>query len=111
MPPGATAYPGPSCRGSPDRATDTLWETRTTVLRLLLDLPIGVDIQVADFVAAVAQRLALPTEQWLSSAVTAAFLDPLVSRAWCSSPGSTAACSSPRSATCSPCPDHDSVPH
>jgi len=47
-------------------------------LRMLFELPAGVDVHLAGFAASVADRIGLPDEPWLTPAVAAVFLDPLV---------------------------------
>jgi hypothetical protein len=56
----------------------TLRDSRSRVLRLLFELPAGVDVHLAGFASTVADRIGLPEEPWLVRAVTAVFLDPLV---------------------------------
>src|SRR6266536_146886 len=62
----------------PDGAVRALRDGRTTVLHLLLDLPTGTDVPVADMAATVARRIGLPSDDWLARALAAVFLDPLV---------------------------------
>ncbi len=62
----------------PGSAVRALREGRASVLRLLFGLPAGIDVQLAGFVAAVAEHLGLANEEWLVRAVAAVFLDPLV---------------------------------
>ena len=64
--------------GGPGSAVRALREGRAGVLRLLFGLPAGIDVQLAGFVAAVAEHLGLANEEWLVRAVAAVFLDPLV---------------------------------
>jgi hypothetical protein len=63
---------------APEPHVRTLREARSRVLRLLFELPAGVDVQLAGFVSTVADRVGLPREAWLAPAVAAVFLDPLV---------------------------------
>jgi hypothetical protein len=62
----------------PEPHVRTLREARSRVLRLLFELPAGVDVQLAGFASTVADRVGLPHEAWLAPAVAAVFLDPLV---------------------------------
>ena len=62
----------------PRPAVRALRDARATVLRLLFDLPIGVEVHLPGFVATVADRVRLPDEEWLIRAIAAVFLDPLV---------------------------------
>jgi hypothetical protein len=63
---------------APERHVRTLRDARSSVLWLLFDLPAGVDLHLAGFAATVAGRVGLPEEPWLTQAITAVFLDPLV---------------------------------
>jgi len=63
---------------APERQVRTLRDARSSVLRLLFDLPAGVDLHLAGFAVTVAGRIGLPEEPWLTQAITAVFLDPLV---------------------------------
>jgi hypothetical protein len=56
----------------------TLRDARASILRLLFELPAGVDVHLAAFAATVAGRVGLPEEPWLTPAVVAVFLDPMV---------------------------------
>ena len=62
----------------PDGAARVLWAGRSTVLHLLLDLPTGTDVPVAELAGTVARRIGLPNDDWLARALAAVFLDPLV---------------------------------
>jgi hypothetical protein len=62
----------------PDPLVEALRANRTQVLRLLYDLPPGVEVRLDDLAAAVQDRLAVPGQQGLVRAVLAVFLDPLV---------------------------------
>jgi hypothetical protein len=62
----------------PEPRVRRLRDARSGVLRLLFDLPAGVDVHLAAFAATVAERVGVPDEPWLSPAVAAVFLDPLV---------------------------------
>lgn len=63
---------------APEREVRTLRDARSRVLWLLFDLPAGLDLHLAGFASTVAGRIGLPDEPWLTQAVTAVFLDPLV---------------------------------
>ena len=63
---------------APGREVRTLRDARSRVLWLLFDLPAGLDLHLAGFASTVASRIGLPDEPWLTQAVTAVFLDPLV---------------------------------
>jgi hypothetical protein len=63
---------------APEREVRTLRDARSRVLWLLFDLPAGLDLHLAGFASTVAARIGLPDEPWLTQAVTAVFLDPLV---------------------------------
>ncbi len=65
-------------RDVPEPHVRTLRDARSRVLRLLFELPAGVDVHLAGFAATVADRIGLPDEPWLTPAVAAVFLDPLV---------------------------------
>jgi hypothetical protein len=65
-------------RDAPERHVRTLRDARSSVLRLLFELPAGVDVHLAGFASTVADRLGLPHEAWVTHAVVAVFLDPLV---------------------------------
>ena len=62
----------------PEPHVRTLRAARSRVLRLLFELPAGVDLHLAGFASTVADRIGLPDETWLAPAVAAIFLDPLV---------------------------------
>ena len=62
----------------PEPHAHTLRDARAGVLRLLFELPAGVDVHLAGFAGTVAARVGLPQEPWLIQAVAAVFLDPLV---------------------------------
>jgi hypothetical protein len=62
----------------PEPHVRTLREARSRVLRLLFELPAGVDVHLAGFATTVANRLGLPDEAWVVHAVAAVFVDPLV---------------------------------
>jgi hypothetical protein len=62
----------------PEPHVRKLRDARTSVLRLLFDLPAGVEVHLAAFAATVADRAGLPDERWLNHTVAAVFLDPLV---------------------------------
>jgi hypothetical protein len=63
-------------RGGP--GVEALVGGRLWVLRLLLNLPAGVDVGLQGLVETVANGLELDLDDWLPRAVAAAFLDPLV---------------------------------
>src|SRR6266540_1252708 len=65
-------------RDVPEPHVRTLRDARSRVLRLLFELPAGVDVHLAGFAATVADRIGLPDEPCLTPAVAAVFLDPLV---------------------------------
>jgi hypothetical protein len=63
---------------APEPHVRTLRDARSTVLRLLFELPSGVDVEVSTVTAAVRHRVDLPEAAWLVNTITAVFLDPLV---------------------------------
>jgi hypothetical protein len=62
----------------PGRAVERLERDRLWVLRLLFGLPAAVDVDVAALAATVEERLGLGAGDHLTTALAAAFLDPLV---------------------------------
>ncbi len=61
-----------------DPVAQGLWDARGRVLRLLFDLRDQAEVELADFTAALVDRLGLPDGEALVRAVAAVFLDPLV---------------------------------
>jgi hypothetical protein len=59
-------------------ALTALREGRTRVLRLLFTLPTGVGIDLGGLRDTIAERLHLPSGEWLLRTLAAVFLDPLV---------------------------------
>jgi hypothetical protein len=59
-------------------ALTVLREGRTRVLRLLFSLPTGVGIDLGGLRDTIAERLHLPSGEWLLRTLAAVFLDPLV---------------------------------
>jgi hypothetical protein len=65
-------------RDAPEPQARRLRDARAKVLRLLFELPWGVDVQVSTLAAAVRDHVDLPEAVWLVHTITAVFLDPLV---------------------------------
>src|SRR6266540_3238519 len=59
-------------RDVPEPHVRTLRDARSRVLRLLFELPAGVDVHLAGFAATVADRIGLPDEPWLTPAAASA---------------------------------------